>query len=122
MADEEAPQDEEVPEEGEAAQEAEPPKVRYEVILRAKAPDRIDLRRVADLDLDRVPDPGEDVRLLVDMEEAARLVEGGFEVTLVAAAPAGPLDPSLVMDDDAARAWLEERLRGVERAEREGQD
>jgi hypothetical protein len=119
MADEEAPQDEEAAHGAEAPREAEPPKVRYEVILRAKAADRMDLRRVADLDLDRVPDPGGEVRLLVDMEEAARLVESGFEVTLVAAAPAGPLDPSLVMDDDAARAWLEERLRGVER---EGQD
>ncbi|WP_427007922.1 hypothetical protein [Pseudarthrobacter sp. H2] len=77
------------------------------------------MRSVAELDMDRVPDPEGGVRLLVDMDEAARLVESGFEVTLVAAAPAGPLDPSLVMDDDAARAWLEERLRGVER---EGQD
>lgn len=102
-----------------APKDTDRPKVRYEVILRAKAAARMDLRRVADLDLDRVPDPGEDVRLLVDMEEAARLVESGYEVTLVAAAPAGPLDPSLIMDDDAARAWLEERLRGVERG---GQD
>jgi hypothetical protein len=95
------------------------PKARYEVILRAGASARMDMRSVADLDLDRVPDPGGGVRLLVDMDEAARLVESGYEVTLVAAAPAGPLDPSLVMDDDAARAWLEERLRGVEQG---GQD
>jgi hypothetical protein len=91
-------------------------KVRYEVILRARAGtgDRIDMRSVADMDLDRVPDPGEDVRLLVDMDEAARLVESGFEVTIVKAAPAGPLDPSLIMDDDAAAAWLDERLGGTE--------
>jgi hypothetical protein len=95
------------------------PKVRYEVILRAGASNRMDMRSVADLDMDRVPDPEGGVRLLVDMDEAARLVERGFEVTLVQIAPAGPLDPSLVMDDDAARAWLEERLRGVERG---GQD
>ena len=95
------------------------PATRYEVILRAGASGRMDMRSLADLDMDRVPDPGGGVRLLVDMEEAARLVENGFEVTLVKAAPAGPLDASLVMDDDAARAWLEERLRGVER---EGQD
>jgi hypothetical protein len=43
------------------------------------------MRRVADMDLDRVPDPGEGVRLLVDMNEAARLVESGFEVTIVQA-------------------------------------
>lgn len=89
-------------------------KARYEVILRSGAADQIDMRRVADMDLDRVPDPDGGVRLLVDMEEAARLVESGFEVTIVQAAPAGPLDSSLIMDDDAAAAWLDERLGGTE--------
>lgn len=95
-------------------QDAAGAKARYEVILRAGAADRIDMRRVADLDLDRVPDPEGGVRILVDMDEAARLVESGFEVTLVRAAPAGPLDPSLIMDDDAAAAWLDEHLGGAE--------
>jgi hypothetical protein len=99
--------------------DADRPKLRYEVILRAGASGSMDMRSVADLNMDRVPDPEGGVRLLVDIEEAARLVESGFEVTLVAAAPAGPLDPALVMDDEAARAWLEERFRGVERG---GQD
>ncbi len=85
-------------------------KVRYEVILRAPDVARIDMRRVADMDLDRVPDPEGEVRLLVGIDEATRLVESGFEVTLVQAAATGPLDPSLIMDDDAASAWLEERL------------
>lgn len=89
-------------------------KTRYEVILRSGAADGIDMRRVADMDLDRVPDPEGGVRLLVDMDEAARLVESGFEVTIVQAAPAGPLDPSLIMDDATAAAWLEERLGGTE--------
>jgi hypothetical protein len=99
--------------------DADRPKVRYEVILRAGASRSMDMRSVADLDVDRVPDPEGGVRLLVDMEEAARLVENGFEVTLVQAAPAGPLDPALIMDDEAARAWLQERLPGIERG---GQD
>ena len=103
----------------EAPRHSGPPKLRYEVILRAGASHRMDMRSVADLDMDRVPDPEGGVRLLVDMEEAARLVKSGFEVTLVQVAPAGPLDPALVMDDEAARAWLEDRLRGVERG---GQD
>ncbi|MCU1531638.1 MAG: hypothetical protein JWO49_1209 [Arthrobacter sp.] len=98
---------------------ADGPKARYEAILRPGAAGSINTRRVADLDMDRVPDPDGGVRLLVDMDEVARLVESGFEVTLVQAAPAGPLDPSLVLDDDAARAWLDERLRGLERG---GQD
>lgn len=95
-------------------QDAEQSKARYEVIVRAGAAERIDVRRVADMDLDRVPDPEGGVRLLVDMDEAARLVKSGFEVTIVQAAPTGPLDPSLVMDDDAARAWLDERLGDME--------
>jgi hypothetical protein len=74
----------------------------------------MDMRRVADMDLDRVPDPEGGVRLLVDMDEAARLVGSGFEVTIVQAAPAGPLDPSLIMDDATAAAWLDERLGGTE--------
>jgi hypothetical protein len=97
-------------------QEADQAKARYEVIVRAGAgagvAERMDMRRVADLD--RVPDPEGGVRLLVDMDEAARLVGNGFEVTIVQAAPAGPLDPSLIMDDDAAAAWLDERLGGTE--------
>lgn len=93
----------------------ERPKLRYEVVLRVGASGRMDMRSVAELDLDRVPDPEGGVRLLVDMEEAARLVENGFEVTLLRAVPAGPLDPALIMDDEAARAWLEERFRGIER-------
>jgi hypothetical protein len=95
-------------------QDASHAKARYEVIVRAGAAERMDMRQVADMDLDRVPDPEGGVRLLVDMDEAARLVESGLEVTLVQAAPAGPLDPSLIMDDDAARAWLDERLGGTE--------
>jgi hypothetical protein len=102
-----------------APSDAEQPKLRYEAVVRAGASERLEMRTLADLDMDRVPDPEGGVRLLVDMEEAARLVASGFEVTLVQAAPAGPLDPALVMDDEAARAWLEERLRGVERG---GQD
>ena len=100
-------------------EDAERPKVRYEVILRPGASGSMDMRRVAALDLDRVPDPEGGVRLLVDMEEAARLVESGFEVTLLQAVPAAPLDPALVMDDETARTSLEERFRGVERR---GQD
>jgi hypothetical protein len=33
------------------------------------------------------------------------VVTAGYEVRVFAARPIGPLHPSLVMDDDAARAW-----------------
>jgi hypothetical protein len=42
--------------------------------------------RIAALDLDRIPDP-DGIRLLVSMDEAARLVDQGFEVRLLRAAP-----------------------------------
>jgi hypothetical protein len=75
------------------------------------------LERVADLDLDRVPDPQGGVRVVITAEDAADLVGRGYEVLLVRALPVQPLDPALVVDDDSARAWLEEQTRGIERQE-----
>ena len=72
------------------------------------------LDRVADLDLDRVPDPEGGVRVVITADDAERLVARGYEVLLVRALPVQPLDPSRVTDEDA-RAWLEERTRGIER-------
>ncbi|MEV0617422.1 hypothetical protein AB0I81_29160 [Nonomuraea sp. NPDC050404] len=67
-------------------------------------------RMVADLDLDRVPDPTDDVRMLVDLNDCVRLLELGLEVRLQAAVPVRPLDPTLLMSDDAASARLRERI------------
>jgi len=75
------------------------------------------LEGVADLDLDRVPDPEGRVRLLITAEEAAQLLVRGYEVLLVRALPLQPLEPALVMDDDSARAWLEEQTKAIERRE-----
>ena len=75
------------------------------------------LERVADLDLDRVPDPQGGVRVVVTAEDAAQLVARGYEVLLVRALPVQPLDPALVVEDEGARAWLEEQTRGIERQE-----
>lgn len=74
------------------------------------------LDRVADLDLDRVPDPAGGVRVLVDLTECARLVRAGFEVHLLRALPRRGMDPALVMDDDSARGWLDARVRATGRA------
>ncbi|HEX2054352.1 MAG TPA: hypothetical protein VHJ78_11590 [Actinomycetota bacterium] len=70
---------------------------------------------MANLDLDRIPDPEGAMRVLVDRDQVAQLMENGFEVHLVRALPVRPLDPSLVVDDKASSAWLEERLKGIER-------
>lgn len=72
---------------------------------------------VADLDLDRVPDPEGGVRLLVTADEAAQLVERGYEVHLLRALPVAPLDDALVAEDDDVRAWLEDQVRGIDRHE-----
>jgi hypothetical protein len=73
------------------------------------------LERVADLDLDRLPDREGGVRVLIDADDARRLLEAGYEVHLVRVLPVQPLDPSVVMDDASAEAWLEERTRGLKR-------
>jgi hypothetical protein len=75
------------------------------------------LERVADLDLDRVPDPEGGVRMVLTPDDAARLVARGYEVRLLRALPVRPLDPARVLDDDSARAWLDEQTRGIERRE-----
>lgn len=76
---------------------------------------RVALEGVADLDLDRVPDPQGRVRLLVTADDLARLVDRGYEVHVLRALPVQPLDPELVADDERSRAWLEEQIEGIER-------
>jgi hypothetical protein len=76
-----------------------------------------DLERVADLDLDRIPDPDGQVRLLLTVDDSVRLLEDGYEVRLHRVLPVRPLEQELVESDEAARAWLEERMKGLDRAE-----
>lgn len=73
--------------------------------------------RVADLDLDRVPDPEDAVRVVVDVAELTRLLEQGFEVRLQRAVPVHPLDPSLVASDADVQAWLDEAVRATPRTD-----
>ena len=77
----------------------------------------VPLEGVADLDLDRVPDPQRGVRLLVTADEIVALLERGYEVRLHRVARVEPLSPELRIDDDEAVAWLEERVRGIPRKE-----
>jgi hypothetical protein len=94
----------------------EEPKVRFEATLHAAVPD-VDIAamfaRVADLDIDRIPDPEGGLRVLVTPADCVSLLEQGFEVRLLQALPLKPLDPRLVADDDEVRLWFEERARDV---------
>ena len=79
----------------------------------------VPLGRVADLDLDRVPDPQGGVRLLVTTDEIVALLERGYEVRLHRVVRAEPLSEELRIDEDAAIAWLEERVNDIPREEGE---
>ena len=76
----------------------------------------LSLARVADLDLDRIPDPEGEVRVLITAEDAERLLEQGFEVRLLRAHAVRPLDPELISDDADVQAWLDAQTAGIERA------
>ncbi|MDQ3849903.1 MAG: hypothetical protein M3296_04720 [Actinomycetota bacterium] len=105
---------------GPPPQPPEPPiqgaAVRFEATVHPGAARR-SLQEVADLDLDRVPDPKGGVRVLVTAQDATELLARGYEVLLVRALPVQPLDRGMVGDEDSADAWLEEQTRGIERHE-----
>jgi hypothetical protein len=75
-----------------------------------------ELHRVADLDLDRVPDPEGGVRLLVTADDCARLLDSGYEVRLHRALPVRPLSGEAVASDESVRDWLAGKVRGIQRA------
>jgi len=77
----------------------------------------IALSRVADLDLDRVPDPQGGVRLLITPDDIAQLLDLGYEVRLHRNVPVEPLRPDLIADDQEALRWLEDRVNGIAREE-----
>lgn len=104
--------DEAAGEETEALPEATP--TRYEALV-LTASTQLQLADVADLDLDRLPDPEGRVRVLINVDEARDLADRGYEVRLMNALEVHPLDPSLVLSDEQAEAWLRERVAGVQR-------
>jgi hypothetical protein len=74
------------------------------------------MRVVSELGLDRLPDRDRKLHLLITADDARRLLERGVQVELLSVNPVAPLDPSLILTDEAARADLERRLKGVPRA------
>ena len=90
--------------------------VRFEATIVGRDKARLE-RSVAELDLDRIPDPEDAIRVLISAAEAEQLLARGCEVRLVAAHPIQPLEKSLVMGDEAANRWLDEQTRGLDRRE-----
>ena len=89
--------------------------MRFEATIHPGDAAEVDASRVADFDLDRVPDPGGEVRALLSLDDVYRLLEAGFEVRLQRALPRRPLNPELIADDREVQGWFEERARGVGR-------
>lgn len=94
----------------EAPQAEEGRPVRFEATLHPR-PGVADVRRVDDLDVDRVPDPDGGARVVVELAECVRLLEAGYEVRLQRAVVVKPFDARLLADDEEARSWIEQRVR-----------
>ena len=45
--------------------------------------------------------------------QVVEVVMAGYEVRVFAAHPIGPLDPSLIMDDAAAQAWIDDKVAKI---------
>lgn len=101
--------------------------------MQQEAPDHIQIRFEAELPrqkegeaypsdelgLDRIPGPDGTFRVLITAEDAMRLLERGMEVRLLKAHKVQPLDPKLIMTDEAAKAAIEEQTKGIARQEGE---
>ncbi len=66
-----------------------------------------------DLDVDRVPDARGRVRALITVEDLVRLLDQGLEVRLYRAHPYEPLDPTLIMSEEAFKGWLDEQVNAL---------
>lgn len=88
--------------------------VRFEATIHP-GDDQPDLSDVPPLDLDRVPGPPGEVHVLLSIEDAARVVQLGFEVHLKRACRVKPFDAALVFDDDHMRLDLQDRTADVPR-------
>lgn len=86
------------------------PPLRFEATV-LPAAEGVTERTLDDLDLDRVPDVEQELRVIADATGLQRLVDGGFDVRLRATVPVRPLDPRLVATDDEVRAWFDARVR-----------
>lgn len=86
--------------------------VRFEATL-GSTPHRKAVLAASELDLDRLPDAGGKVKLLLTADDARRLLEQGYEVHLTAAIPVAPLDQKRIMTDEQAKRWFEQQVKGI---------
>jgi len=86
--------------------------VRFEAIVHPRG-SAADLVRVADLDLDRLPDAEGEMRVLVDVNDCRALLDAGFEVRLQRALPVQPLAAHQVAADEDVAGWLNEHIRAT---------
>jgi hypothetical protein len=63
--------------------------------------------------LDVLPPLEGELHVLMSPSQVVEVVTAGYEVRVFAAHPIGPLDPTLVMDDATAQAWLDERVAQI---------
>ncbi len=91
-------------------------RVRFEATIHRGLRQR-SIKAIPALDLDRVPDPDGEVRVLVELDDVTRLIQLGYEVHLLDSSDVRPLDPALIVDDDSAMAWLEDQVDGIDRAD-----
>jgi hypothetical protein len=63
--------------------------------------------------LDVLPPLDEALHVLMSPAQVVDVVMAGYEVLVFAAHPIGPLDPSLIMDDAVAQAWIDDKVAKI---------
>jgi len=63
--------------------------------------------------LDVLPPVEGELHVLMSPSQVVEVVMAGYEVRVFAAHPIGPLDPSLIMDDAAAQAWIDDKVAKI---------
>ncbi|HEV7241000.1 MAG TPA: hypothetical protein VGQ36_17305 [Thermoanaerobaculia bacterium] len=89
-----------------------PAQVLFEATLHSRRKD-LNVDAIAQLDIDRVPDPKGLIRALLTADDCVRLLNLGFEVRLHHAHPIRPLDRALIETDESVRRWVSEKLHGL---------
>jgi len=63
--------------------------------------------------LDVLPPLDGALHVLMSPGQVVDVVTAGYEVLVLAAHPIGPLDPSLIMDDATAQAWIDDKVAQI---------